>query len=130
MSVEQRRAATEHHQHAIASINEMFDRLDELAAARIRLTGVAPLGAGGDPVRDAEVLLEHAEALAQALERLRSAALVAAEHRRRADLADDIGTKPTALFPRSPDMVPADKPVRLSEVSVEVVADRLERDAS
>lgn len=130
MSVEQRRAATEHHQHAIASINEMFDRLDEVTAARRRLTGVVPLDAGGDPVRDAEVLLEHAEALHQALDRLRRSALVAAEHRRRSDLADDIGTKTTALFPRPIDKAPADTPVRRSEVGVEVVAERRERDAS
>jgi hypothetical protein len=31
-------------QLAITAINEMFDKLDELAAARHRLTGVEPLG--------------------------------------------------------------------------------------
>jgi hypothetical protein len=112
MSVQQRRAATEQHQKAIESINELFDRLDDLTAARNRFTGIDPLGDDDDPVRDAESLLEHAERLNHALDELRAAALVAAEHRRRTDLADDLGTKTTALFPRSPRR-PAD-PVRLT----------------
>src|SRR4051794_6504986 len=37
-----RLAATQAHQQAIATINELFDRLDELTAARDRLTAVAP----------------------------------------------------------------------------------------
>ena len=97
----QRRAATEQHQRAIATINEMFDRLDELAAARDRLTGVAPLGPHDDPIRDAETLLHHAELLNQALSDLRVAALAASAHRRRSDLAADVGTKAAILFPRA-----------------------------
>ncbi len=97
----QRRAATEQHQRAIATINEMFDRLDELLAARDRLTGVAPLGPHDDPIRDAESLLHHAELLSRALSDLRLAALAASTHRRRSDLAADVGTKVIGLFPRA-----------------------------
>lgn len=86
----------------------MFDRLDDLAGARDLLTGVEALGPGDDPVRDAESLLERAARLDQTLGELRAAALRAAEHRRRADLAADVGTKPTALFPRSPRRVRKD----------------------
>jgi hypothetical protein len=96
-----RHAATEEHQRAITTINDMFDRLDELVAARDRLTGVAPLGLHDDPIRDAESLLHHAELLNQALSDLRLAALAASAHRRRSDLAADVGTKVTSLFPRT-----------------------------
>jgi hypothetical protein len=96
-----RHAATEEHQRAITTINDMFDRLDELVAARDRLTGVAPLGPHDDPIRDAESLLHHAELLNQALSDLRLAALAASAHRRRSDLAADVGTKVTSLFPRT-----------------------------
>ena len=101
MNGAQRRAATEEHQRAITTINDMFDRLDELVAARDRLTGVAPLGPHDDPIRDAESLLQHAELLNQALSDLRLAALAASAHRRRSDLAADLGTKVTSLFPRA-----------------------------
>ena len=79
----------------------MFDRLDELVAARDRLTGVALLGPHDDPIRDAESLLDHAELLNQALSDLRVAALAASAHRRRSDLAADVGTKTAILFPRA-----------------------------
>ena len=101
MNGAQRRAATEEHQRAITTINDMFDRLDELVAARDRLTGVTPLGPHDDPIRDAESLLQHAELLNQALSDLRIAALAASAHRRRSDLAADVGTKVTSLFPRA-----------------------------
>ncbi len=78
----------------------MFDRLDELTAARERLTGVAPRQPDDDPIQDAELLLEHARRLGAALESLRSAAVAAVDHCTRAELAADIGTKPAALFPR------------------------------
>ena len=95
-----RRSATEAHQQAIATINEMFDRLDELTAARDRLTGIAPREPDDDPIQDAETLLEHARRLSGALDALRSAAFAAAAHRTRNELAADIGTKHTTLFPR------------------------------
>ena len=101
MNGAQRRAATEEHQRAITTINDMFDRLDELVAARDRVSGVAPLGPHDDPIRDAESLLHHAELLNQALSKLRLAALAASAHRRRSDLAADVGTKVTSLFPRA-----------------------------
>ena len=101
MNRSQRRAATEEHQRAISTINDMFDRLDELAAARGRLTGVVPLGLHDDPIRDAELLLAHAEVLNRALSDLRRAAVAALAHRRRSELAADIGTKPAMLFPRA-----------------------------
>src|SRR3712207_4981173 len=97
----QRRAPTEEHQRAIATINQVFDRLDELVAARDRLRGVAPLGPYDDPIRDAESLLHQAEVLDQALSDLRVAALGASAHRRRSDLAADVGTKTAILFPRA-----------------------------
>lgn len=84
----------------MATINEMFDRLDGLVVARDRLTGVAQLGAHDDPIRDAESLLHHAELLNQALSGLRLAALAASAHRPRNDLAADVGTKIASLFPR------------------------------
>jgi hypothetical protein len=88
-----RRAATHAHQQAIATIDEMFDRLDDLTAARDRLTGLAPREPDDDPIHDAETLLEHARRLNAAVEALRSAALAAAAHRTRGKLAADIGTK-------------------------------------
>lgn len=113
MSSAQRRAATAQHNQAVACINEMFDRLDELTAARDRLTGIEPIGPDDDPVRDAEALLEHAHRLNETLDALRSAAMSAAGHRRRGDLADDVGTSTPALFPRATDKAAGDKPVRL-----------------
>ena len=101
MNGDQRRAATEQHQQAIGTINEMFDQLDELVAARDRLTGAAPLGPSDDPIRDAESLLHHATLLNQALSNLRVAALAASAHRRRRDLATDVGTAAAMLFPRA-----------------------------
>jgi hypothetical protein len=109
---DRRLAATQEHQQAIASINAMFDRLDDLTAARDRLTGLAPRQPADDPIQDAELLLDHARRLGAALEALRTAALVAAGHRSRADVAADIGTKATALFPRP--ARPADRPARLT----------------
>lgn len=100
MNSARRLAATQAHQQAIATINEMFDRLDELTAARNRLTDVAPRNPETDPLQDAELLLHHAGRLAAALEALRAAALAAAEHRPRSELAADIGTKNNILFPR------------------------------
>ncbi len=100
MNAAQRHAATQQHGLAVAAINEMFDKVDELASARDRLTGVAPLGPNDDPIRDAETLVANAAVLSEALCQLRAAALGAAEHRNRNDLAADIGTKSAALFPR------------------------------
>jgi len=87
-------------QQAVATINEMFDRLDELTAARDRLTGIAPRHPEADPIQDAELLLDQARRLAGTLEALRAAAVAAAEHRPRSELAADIGTKNNVLFPR------------------------------
>lgn len=101
MSDQQRRIATDQHQRAIESINEMFDRLDHLTEARDQLSGIEPLAFGEDPVRDAESILGHADRLRTALDELRAAAVVASDHRRRTDLAADVGTKTTALFPRA-----------------------------
>jgi len=98
MNADQRRAATAQHQLAIEAINELFDKAQDLAAARDRLTGIKPRGPGDDPIRDAEKLLTYADLLSDALVQLRSAAIVAAEHRSRTDLC--AGTKPTVLFPR------------------------------
>ena len=95
-----RRAATEAHLQAITTINALFDRIDELTEARARLTSVAPLGSDDDPIRDAEVLLQHAELLNQTLAAVRSAAVDASTHRRRNDLAADVRTKANLLFPR------------------------------
>lgn len=100
MSAEQRRAATQQHILAIAAINELFDKIDELAAARDRLTGIGPLAPQDDPIRDAETLLAQATQLKEALCQLREVALTASEHRHRNDLATDIGTKSVLLFPR------------------------------
>jgi len=95
-----RRAATEAHLQAITTINALFDRIDDLTEARERLNSVAPLGPNDDPIRDAEVLLQHAELLNQALAGVRSAAVDASAHRRRNDLAADVRTKVNLLFPR------------------------------
>ena len=100
MNSDRRRAATLAHQRAIATINEMFDRLDELAAARERLTSIAQRPSEADPIQDAELLLDHARRLAGTLEALRAAAKAAAEHRSRSELAADIGTKTNVLFRR------------------------------
>src|SRR3954471_9109991 len=117
-NVARRRAATEAHQQAIAIINEMFNRVDELTVARDRLSSVGPREPGADPIQDAELLLAHARRLGGALDALRSAALAAVEHRSRSELAADVGTKTTALFPRvarpkEPDAAHACKPIRL-----------------
>ncbi len=99
-NADKRAAAIELHQKAITTINELFRRCDELTAARDRLAGIATRGLGGDPIQDAEVLLEHAGVLAVALDGLRAAALDAANHRGRVELAADIGVKVATLFPR------------------------------
>jgi hypothetical protein len=101
VNIARRRAATEQHQRAIATINGMFDRLGELVAARDRLTGVDSLGPQDDQIRDAELLFHHAELLNRALSDLRLAAQAASAHRRRGDLAADLGTNTTSLFPRA-----------------------------
>jgi len=118
VSAARRHEATAAHQQAIATINEMFDRLDELTAARDRLSGVGPRHPDGDPIQDAELLLDHARRLGGALEALRSAALAAVDHRSRSDLAADVGAKTTALFPRAarpsePDVAHGCKPIRM-----------------
>ena len=95
-----RRAATEAHLQAIATINALFDRLEELSEARYRWTGVASLAANRDPIRDAEASLHRAQLLSQTLAAVRAAAGDASMYRRRSDLAADIGTKPSVLFPR------------------------------
>jgi hypothetical protein len=117
VSSERRRAATEAHLQAITTINEMFDRLDELTAARDRLTGVAPRQPDDDPILDAEAVLVRARRLGGALDALRAAALTAAAHRTRSELAADLGTKNTALFPRP--ARPSDHAVRLASTSID-----------
>ena len=114
MTAAQRQAATQQHALAIAAINEMFDKVEELAVARDRLTGVAPLGPDDDAIRDAATLLAHAALLNEALTQLRAVALTAAEHRNRHDLAADIGTKSATLFPRQ--VRPPVEPAQLSRV--------------
>lgn len=101
MSSDKRLAARLALQQAVATINDMFDRLDELTAARARLTGISPRQPEADPIQDAELLLDHARRLAGTLEALRAAAVAAAGHRPRSELAADIGTKAAALFPRA-----------------------------
>jgi hypothetical protein len=46
------------------------------------------------------VLLDVARRIGTAVEALRAAASAAANHRSRSDLAADVGTKITAVFPR------------------------------
>ena len=127
MNSAKRLAATQAHQQAIATINEVFDRLDELAAARDRLTGIAPRQPDDDPIQDAELLLDHARRLGAALKALRSAALAAVDHRTRTELAADIGTKAAALFPRTarpnePRTVPGFRPTRILPGEPDVAA--------
>ena len=93
-----RRAATEAHVQAIATINAVFDRLEDLSEARGRLTGVAPLAEHDDPIRDAEALLHRAQLLSQTLAAVRAAAVDASTHRGRGDLAADIGTSRACCF--------------------------------
>lgn len=97
---DRRRAAIADYDQAITTINALFDRVDDLRAARQRLTGIAPLDIDDDPIRDTETLLHRARLLDEALTRVRSAAVAAAKYKSRSDLADDIGTKPSTLFPR------------------------------
>ena len=125
MSAAKRNAATQQHALAIATINELFDKVDELAAARDRLTGIEPLGPHDDPIRDAETRLAHAALLNEALGQLRAAALTAAQHRNRNDLAADIGTKNALLFPRGtqPPGEPAPRSSVLHRVRTSTVAD-------
>ena len=87
MSIARRHAATEAHQRTVATINEMFDRLDELTTARDRLTGIATRQPDDDPIQEAELLLEHARRLDAALHALRAAALAASTYRARGELA-------------------------------------------
>ena len=97
MSSDRRLTATLAHQQAIATINEMFDRLDELTAARDRLTGVAPRHPEADPIQDAELLLDHARRLAGTLEALRAARIftyvVTSDTYRTAQAVDEILVK-------------------------------------
>ena len=103
MSAAQRHAATQQHMLAIGAINELFNKVYELAAARDRLTDIGPLGPLGpqdDPIKNAETLLAYAAPLNRALCQLRAIALTAAEHRNRNDHATDICTKSALPFPR------------------------------
>ena len=109
---DQRRAATEQHQQAISTINEMFDQLDELVAAPDRLTGVAPRGPSDDPIRDAESCSTMRSCSTGRSSELRVAALAASAHRRRRDLASDVGTKAGMLFPRAGRGPEQDRPHR------------------
>jgi hypothetical protein len=100
-SNEQRRAATEQYARGIDAINAVFDRLDDLSTARARVAAVAAgWGDGDDPVRGAEAILEAAGVVGEALAALRTARAVAVEYRSKAELAGDVGTRPTLLFPR------------------------------
>jgi hypothetical protein len=83
----------------VGTINEMFDRLDDLTAGRDRLTRMSSREADGDPIEDVEALLEHAGRLAAAVDALCAAALAASAHRPRDELATDVGTK-TRVFPQ------------------------------
>ncbi len=60
----------------------------------------AGAGDGDDPVRAAEAVLEAAGVVGEALAALRTAGAVAVEYRSKAELAGDVGTRPTLLFPR------------------------------
>lgn len=93
-------AATDTHLRAVGTINEMFDRLDDLTAGRDRLTRAASREADGDPIEDVEALLEHAWRVGAALDALRAAAHAASAHRPRGEPAADVGTKDAALFPQ------------------------------
>ncbi len=97
-SLERRHAATERYARAAAAINAVFDRADELRAATAAV--VAAHSSAGDPVQGARAMLEAAACVETALERLRSAAKAAAAFRTKSDLASDIGTRISLLFPR------------------------------
>lgn len=117
-SAARRRAATEQHERAIGAINAVFDRLADLSEARARLTRLAASASSDDPLRDAEALALAVEQLGAALAAVRAAASAAAEHRSRGDLAADVGTKVTSLFPRT--AAPPPRPeVRGDRVPVE-----------
>jgi hypothetical protein len=96
---QRRRAATAKHTAAIATIEALFDRVGELRLAREALTGIAPAEVDADPIRATEAALDTAHRLEDALTSVRQAA-AAAEHRSRSDLASDVGTRLSALFPR------------------------------
>lgn len=101
MSDDQRRIATDQHPRVVESINEVFDRLDHLTAARDQLTGFEPIGRHEDPVHDAESLLEHAKRCIDTLDNLRTAAVADASHHHRTDLATNVDTTTTASFLRT-----------------------------
>lgn len=78
---DRRRPATAKHQSAIATIEALFDRVDDLRVAHKRLTTIEPTGVDTDPIRDAETVVEAAQRLTDALANVRGAAERAAEHR-------------------------------------------------
>ncbi len=98
---ERRRAANARHAAAIDTIDTLFDRADQLRVARDRLTGIAPAPVDADPIRDAQAVIDAAHQLGNALNDLRQAAQRATKHRSRSDLANDIGTRQSALFPHT-----------------------------
>jgi hypothetical protein len=106
---------TDQHQRAIEPINEMFDRLDHLMAARGQLTGIEPIGSDEDPVHDAESLLEHAKRLIDTVSNLRAAAVADADHRRRTDLGHQHRHEARRLVPSDLHPLRRDSPRRLSE---------------
>ena len=113
MTAEQRQAATQQHTLAIAAINEMFDKVDELTVAHDRLTGVAPLG----PHEDRSETQRHCWRTPPCSTRRcvnSEPRRSAAGHRNRNDLAADIGTKSATLFPRQ--VRPPVEPAQLSRV--------------
>ena len=96
-SLDRRQAATEHYAQAAAAINDVFDRADDL---RTTAADIVAHVSKGDPVLGAIAMLNTLGQLEVALERLRSAAVLAATFRTKRDLASDIGTRVGLLFPR------------------------------
>ncbi len=115
MSNRQRRIATEQPHRAIEPINAMFDRLHHLPRARNQLTGIEPIGYHAVPMHDGASLLDHAERLIDTLDGQQAAAVVAADHRHRTDLASDIGTKDHHLVRSGLDPLRGDNPSQLAD---------------
>lgn len=93
-----RQTATQQYAIATATINTMFDRDDEL---RDTLTAIATTAAGTDPLRAAHDIAEHATRMMQLVDQLTTAVNAAAAYRAKTELAADIGTRPSLLFPRT-----------------------------
>ena len=99
-TADQRRAATRYYATAATTINTMFDHTDQLRAIITTITN-QPAG-NNDPLRTALDITDTTHQPTTSIEQVRAAAVLGSEFRTRTELAADLGTRVSLLFPRQP----------------------------